>query len=194
MSPPLGEEVRYSISLIVCSCVKCVLFSQQDFINQQNAIQELNTEFNLEHGTDHLCNLVPKFHPELNPIEKCCSVIKAHVIAHCDDTIESLKETMRYALNENVLSIHFIRHFFRSMLAYYVAYDKGKDIIEADAWKGKHRLQRRHTASINERVAAGLIDKDLDELYRPHVHQQFSPTRTERSLSEFGTKQITKNH
>jgi hypothetical protein len=46
------------------------------------------------------------------------------------------------------------------------------EIVEADAWIIKHRSHRQHSVSMDEKLAAGIIDKDLDHLYRPYLHHQ----------------------
>jgi transposase len=72
------------------------------FKQQSNAILELYAEYNQEYGTDHHCNMIPKFHPELNPIERCWLMVKVYVRVYC-------------ASSENVLSIVSIRRFFRTV-------------------------------------------------------------------------------
>jgi len=60
-------------------CYKCVLGRQKDFLKQKSGIEEPYDAYNLEHGTQHRCLFLPKFHPELNYIESYWGRMKYYV-------------------------------------------------------------------------------------------------------------------
>jgi hypothetical protein len=62
-----------------CSCARCILSEQPDFKNQKSGLVEMYEDYNREHGTEHECIFLPKFHPELNPIERCWSKMKWYI-------------------------------------------------------------------------------------------------------------------
>jgi len=66
-------------------CLEFLLSEQADFKEQQNAIQELV----LSRG--HFCIFLPKFHPELNFIERYWSRVKWYARQFSDGTIKGLK-------------------------------------------------------------------------------------------------------
>ena len=70
LSLPTAEQVRYEVGCVECDCCKCVLKRQQDFLSQKTGIEEVFDKYNAEHGTKHRCIFLPKFHPELNYIER----------------------------------------------------------------------------------------------------------------------------
>jgi hypothetical protein len=58
-------------------CCAChLLASQPDFASQTCALAEALAAYNNKHGTHHLIDFLPKFHPELNPIERFWASLK----------------------------------------------------------------------------------------------------------------------
>lgn len=87
-------------------------------------------------GKKHRCIFLPKFHPELNPIERVWGRMKWYVRQYCDHktTHAQLKETMIRALESTILPISLIRKYIRLSYAYLIAYKYGNDIVEATSW------------------------------------------------------------
>jgi hypothetical protein len=59
---------------IECHCSICTLASQFDFIAQKSGVVEVFEKWNEVNNTDYQCIFLPKFHPELNFIERCWSL------------------------------------------------------------------------------------------------------------------------
>jgi hypothetical protein len=73
-------------------CGKWILELQPDFQQQKSLMQEV-----IE-AAGHLCNLLPKFHYELNFIEFYWGAIKNYLYDNCDYTFDTWKENMPKAL------------------------------------------------------------------------------------------------
>eukprot|EP01031_Cornospumella_fuschlensis_P026443 gene26443-31957_t len=89
---PTVDQVNNASSMMSCNCPSCILAQHKDFALLKSALEELYERYNSEHGTDFSCNLLPKFHPELNAIERCWGRMKWHVRRYCDGTIETCKD------------------------------------------------------------------------------------------------------
>ena len=60
----------YESEQILCSCRSCKLRRQPDYLGQQNGLFEAFKLYNENNGSSHYYKFLPKFHPELNPIER----------------------------------------------------------------------------------------------------------------------------
>ena len=152
----LPQEVVAVARMIPCNCPRCALMKQDDFKNQKSGLEEIYISHNTMYNKNHQLKFLPKFHPELNMIERVWSRMKWYLRKHADGTLEKLKELMKKGLSEENLPLSLIRKYCRLLTAYYIAYIEGKDIIEADAWIRKHRSHRGHSE---------LMDKRLEQLY-----------------------------
>ena len=72
----------------------------------------------------HRCYYLPKFHCELNPIERVWGEAKRYTRAHCDYSFPGLERTMPIGLASVDVSI--IRKYFRKCREYMQAYRDGK--------------------------------------------------------------------
>jgi transposase len=149
---------------ILCNCAKCTLERQNDFKNQKSELEEVYEKHNREYGTRHYCKFLPKFHPELNPIERCWSRMKWSIRKFCTGKLEQLRASMDYGLSEANLSTALIRRYTRIVSAYYIAYQDSKDIIEAESWIRKHRSHRGCSAKMDGQLEALYfpLGRDLD--------------------------------
>ena len=66
---------------------------------------------------------IPKFHCELNPIERVWAQSKKYTRAHCDYSFKGLEDTIVPALDS--VSLDTIRKFFRKMRDYIKTYKEG---------------------------------------------------------------------
>ncbi len=87
-----------------------VLNSHPDFANQKPWLQEICYE------ASHLIIFFPKFHPELNWIERYWSIAKAYARANCDYTFETLKSTVPQALDH--VGVQTMRRYARKCFRY----------------------------------------------------------------------------
>lgn len=110
---PTAEQIDDIVNQITWNCCRCILHAQPDFIGQKSGIEEVYEAFNHEHHTEYKCIFLPKFHPELNPIERCWNIMKRFVRKNNDGTITTLRKNMEKGLSPEILPISLIRKYFR---------------------------------------------------------------------------------
>ena len=71
----------------------------------------------------HRCTFIPKYHCELNPIERVWGHAKQYTHKHCDYSFLGLECTIGPALNP--VTIDFIRKYFRCDREYARGYREG---------------------------------------------------------------------
>ena len=86
------------------------LASHSDFKNEKNMVEQ----FLIEKG--HICVFLPKFHPELNPIERVWAQLKHFTKGHCKYTLPSLRKKVPlayYTVTLDNIKNHFrkVKHF-----------------------------------------------------------------------------------
>ena len=158
LAVPTKEQKLIELAAIVCHCCKCTLSKQHDFVNQKNGLEEIYERFNEQHGTRHQCKMLPKFHPELNPIERGWSQMKCHIRSYSNGKLSKLVELIRAGLDPANLSLCLIRKYCRLQKAYLIAYERGEDFVTAEKWIKKRRSHRSYSPT---------IDDALDRLYFP---------------------------
>ena len=122
-----GEEMRE------------VLRGMPDFKYEKTRVETLL------HANNFKGYFIPKFHCELNPIECVWGQSKKFTRAYCDYSFKGLENTLDQSLDS--ISLNTIRHFFRKMRDYLVAYREGLTLgpqMEAALKKYKsHRKVRK---------------------------------------------------
>ena len=88
-----------------------------DFKNEKNMIEHL-----LIHN-GHIPCFLPKFHPELNPIERVWAQLKRFTKAHCKYTLPSLQKNI--PLSYDSVSLDNIQNHFRKVRHYMFCYLEG---------------------------------------------------------------------
>ena len=92
-------------------------------------------------GRKHRVLFIPKFHCELNPIERCWGSAKHYTRQHCDYTFPGLEKTVIPALDS--ISVDLIRKYFRKnreiMRAYREGYTPGRELETALKQYKSHR-------------------------------------------------------
>ena len=100
-------------------------------------------------GKAHIPIFLPKFHPELNPIERVWAQLKRYTKAHCKYSIQSLRKNIPAAYDsvtlENIQN-HFreVKHF---MFGYLEGLTPGKELDEAEVQSSS---QVTRTIGVNE--------------------------------------------
>eukprot|EP01031_Cornospumella_fuschlensis_P036930 gene36930-44804_t len=155
---PTADQVNENARNLECRCLSCVLDEQPDFQAQKTALEELYERFSREHNIQYRCKFLPKFHPEVNPIERCWGRQKWHVRRYSDGTVATVKRLMKEGMSEHILPLSMIRKFIRLSFAYLLAYQQGLTIVGADKWIRKHRSHRKHSQT---------MDAALEALYFP---------------------------
>ena len=89
----------------------------------------------------HRVIFIPKFHCELNPIERCWGHAKRYTREHCDYTFAGLERIVNPALNN--VSVDLIRKYFRKvreiMRGYREGHTPGPDLETALKQYKSHR-------------------------------------------------------
>jgi len=80
-------------------CASALLAAQPDFRAQKCRLREVTDEYNKEHGTHHTIHFLPKYHPELNPIERYWASLKAFLRKNTAWTAEGLRKLLPRALS-----------------------------------------------------------------------------------------------
>ncbi len=102
---------------MVADDMRTVLAKHPDFRDEKSLIEIMLGK------NGHIPVFLPKFHPELNPIERVWAQLKRYTKAHCKYSFPSLKKNI--ALAYQSVSIENIKNHFRKIRHYMVAYLEG---------------------------------------------------------------------
>jgi len=129
-------------------CLGFLLLEQADFKEQQNAIQELV----LSRG--HFCIFLPKFHPELNFIERYWSRVKWYARQFSDGTIKGLKAQADVAMtmSPETCDLALMRRYSRTAWRWVDAYHRGLDGVLANYAVRKSKSHRCVTDAVDREV------------------------------------------
>ena len=174
MSLPDQSTVTYEAGCIECNCCSCCLRREQDFAQQRSGIEEAFDRYNTAKGTKHRCLFLPKFHPELNYIERIWARMKYYIRKHCDNKFETMRTSIETAMGSTNLPLAMIRRFARTSFAYMYAYQAKMDIIAAHDWVKEHRQHRGFRKSMDLALdstpySSDTVDSKLHKLYHPTV-------------------------
>lgn len=111
-------QQRVDTSNMNADQMRKVLGSRPDFTNEKFRIERLLVE---EHC--HITYFLPKYHCELNPIERVRAQAKRYLKAYCNYSIVSLRKTVVPALES--VSLDSIQKHFRKVRHYMFAYLEG---------------------------------------------------------------------
>lgn len=147
-----------------CGCVTCRLAEQEDFKEQSSALEEI-AEARSSAQFKHNCIFLPKFHPELNPIERVWSRMKWYVRKYCNNksNLEELLKRMVEGLGSVNLPLNLVRKYIRTTLCYLIAYRNGHDIVTATTVIKKYKSHRAYNKSTD--MSTVTIFGDLQQLY-----------------------------
>lgn len=121
-----------------------MLAQHDDFLLQQNIIEELVTS----HG--HICIFLPKFSPELSPIELVWSLVKRTLRENCDFNGATLRQRVKEAMD--AVKPESIKAFHRRSLRYLRGYEANKTGFEIDEWVEEEKQQELEILRIDNRV------------------------------------------
>ena len=117
-------------------CARKLLGSQPDFVDAQFRCAIVEAAQSV--GTRAL--FLPKFHPELNPIENCWGYSKQWTRQNCDYSIKGLRENVPESLSR--IPLKFIRKYFRMAFRYMSAYKEGLNLDLAQYAVKKYKSHR----------------------------------------------------
>jgi len=138
-------------------CLEFLLSEQGDFKEQQNTIQELII------SQGHHCIFLPKYHPELNFIERYWSRVKWYARQKCDQTIKGLRTATNEALSEKACDLALIRRYSRTAWRWVDAYQKGLDGVLACWAVRKSKCHRFVTDAVDREVNRMAAEQTADE-------------------------------
>lgn len=91
-----------------------ILSQHDDFINEKNSLETMLT------GKGHTALFLPKFHCELNGIERVWGHSKRLTRTYCNYSIASLRETVPWALDS--IPVETIHNYINKSRVYIFAY------------------------------------------------------------------------
>ena len=135
-------------------CCATMLMSQQpDFQEQKCWLEEIIK------AAGHEIIFLPKFHPELNFIERYWGRTKKWLHYHCDETWASLRLTLVHALdNEKWCSLSLLRKYARVCWRYMDAYRKGYTGALAAYAVKTYKHHRGVCAGLDKIIDAAALD------------------------------------
>ncbi|CAM9780886.1 unnamed protein product, partial [Heterosigma akashiwo] len=95
----------------------------------QQRVKSILEEMVLELG--HAVDFLPKFHCELNPIERSWSRSKYYVSNFCDETFSSMKRLIDESFREQNMPLELIQKYFDHADRYAKKYREGCSILQA---------------------------------------------------------------
>ena len=111
------KERGLNVSHLTLPQMKVILENHDDFKNESTAL-----EHKVE-GRGHVCLFIPKYHCEINPIERVWAQSKKYTRAYCNYRLPSLRETVPRALDS--VSVTNIANFCQRARHYMYAYLDG---------------------------------------------------------------------
>ena len=111
------EERGINTSSLISPQMKEILANHDDFKGEKPKV------INYLHERGHTALFLPKFHPELNPIERVWGQAKRYSKAHCKYTLPSLRLVINPALDS--VTKDNISNFHRKARDYMFAYLEG---------------------------------------------------------------------
>ena len=103
------------------------LAKHADFRDEKSMIERMLVE------RGHIPCFLPKFHPELNPIERVWAQLKGFTKGHCKSTLPSLRKNIPLAYDS--VSVENIQNHFRKVRHYMFCYMEGlpleKNLIQS---------------------------------------------------------------
>ena len=116
--------------------MRVVLSNHDDFVNEKTIVEHYIKR------RGHVAIFVPKFHCELNPIERVWGQSKRYCRAYTNFTLPKLREILHPALDS--VSVDLIRKYFRKIRDYERAYNEGvKAGREVEEAVKKYKSHRR---------------------------------------------------
>jgi len=125
-------------------CARQVISLEPDFLAQKGAIEELIEK------ADHKCIFYPKFHCELNFIERYWGACKRYTRENCNYSWNGLQQVVPKSLDS--VPLVMIRKFARKCWRYMDAYKKGISEKLAEYAVKKYKSHRRIPDSVLEEL------------------------------------------
>ena len=161
-----------------------MLASQPDFKAQKRSIEEVIGEHNAKHGTGHLVLFLPKFHCELNPIERVWSALKFHLRANTPGNAQALRKYLPTALSTGIPEDSWGRYFrlsWRLMSAYRLGCSYALAVFAAKTYRSHRAIPGEVTMQRIEDELKRRDPKKYEEaVARPRSDAKAVPAQQQR--------------
>ena len=132
-------------------CIVWMLMQEEDFKAQRNAVEELII------AAGHKVIFLPKYHPELNFIERIWGHFKRWLRSHCEYNMSGLWTNLGKVCSEEITPLSMIRKFARTSWRWMDCYRRGLSLeLTTFATKVYH----------GHRCVPPTMDALVDELQR----------------------------
>lgn len=158
-------------------CAERLLAEQPDFASQPCLMEEVVKR------RGHLLIFIPKFHAELNFIERYWGRAKKFMRWHCDQSWDSVRPTFKEALGEGNCSLSLIRKYARICWRYMDAYRRGLTGQLADYAVRKAKSHRMVSAALDRQMDL------LDVLRREQRERNDAQEQGQQEESETGEEE-----
>lgn len=153
------ETYGYTADHYICTsqcCARYCLSNEPDFLEQREWIREVIEE------RGHYVIYYPKYHCELNFIERVWGYMKAKLRKECDYSFAGLKGRLPHVINS--VTKTFVRKLFRSVLRFMQGYQNGLEGGFLEYVSKEYRSHRRIPAAIfnEEREKLEKLRADYD--------------------------------
>ena len=139
------EERGINTRTLVAEQMKEILVQHDDFKNEKSRVEHF-----LE-SKGHTVIFLPKFHPELNPIERVWAQAKQYTKAYCKYNLPSLRKNIPLGLQS--VTLEHIQNFHRKVRHYMFSYLEGNVAgaeLEKNVAKYKKAVKSHQRIGVNE--------------------------------------------
>jgi len=131
-------------------CATYVMGKEADFAGQQGRLEEMLI------SRGHLCIFVPKFHPELNFIERMWGRSKHCLRVTCDGSLPGLWERFPRTFHTEWQPLSLVRKYSRKSWVWMAAYDSGAHATCDKALNFVKSISKCHRDTAPDGVQASL--------------------------------------
>jgi hypothetical protein len=118
-------------------CAKGILAMEPDFLAQRSRLEEI-----IE-GAGHRCLFLPKYHPEINPIEYVWGAAKNYARRNCEYSLPALRQMIPRALGPEGVPDELVFKFFERVDRIHEAYIAGEHYGTAAFKERVYKSHRR---------------------------------------------------
>ena len=167
------DHTGYNANGVPCCCV-WALRQCADFVDQKNAVEELII------NAGHKVIFLPKYHPELNFIERFWAYVKGWLRKNCKYNMKGLWENFDKVFDGTVIPLSLIRKFARTSWRWMDCYRRGMSLelttFATKVYHGHRQVPPRMDDLVNElashkrKTAAGKLRKLIDQDRKSQVN------------------------
>ena len=160
-------------------CARRLIANQPDFLAQLCWLEEVIT------AAGHKAIFLPKFHPELNAIERYWGCLKKCTRWCCDDSLYSLRKNVNFFLNtDKQCDLTRIRKYYRICWRYMDAYSKGMSAELAKFAVTKYKSHRMISGTLDKQIEEAIARQFAKELQRDEEREDGGGEEEEEQQDE----------